>query len=132
MSDLQALLEQFHETFDVKPYADEDVDGRRDLLQLRLRLLEEESREASDELLDALNGVGDVRLIAKELADVVFVAIGTADLLGIPFNKVFEEVARSNMSKVGDDGKPLRRADGKVLKGPNYSPANLDFVEAVL
>lgn len=65
--------------------------------------------------------------IAKELADLLYVVYGTADAFGIDIDRVFAEVHRSNMSKLVD-GKPLKREDGKVLKGPNYKPPNLDFV----
>jgi predicted HAD superfamily Cof-like phosphohydrolase len=60
------------------------------------------------------------------LADLIYVAVGTAISLGIPIDDVFAEVHRSNMSKTGPDGKAIRRADGKILKGPNYSPADIE------
>jgi predicted HAD superfamily Cof-like phosphohydrolase len=67
----------------------------------------------------------DVEGVAKELADVLYVAYGAALVWGIDLDKVFAEVHRSNMSKLGEDGKPVLRDDGKVLKGPNYSEANV-------
>ena len=58
----------------------------------------------------------------------LYVTYGTAALLGIDLPAVFEEVHRSNMSKLGPDGRAVRRHDGKVLKGPSYRPPNLDHL----
>ncbi len=63
--------------------------------------------------------------LAKELADILYVTYGTAEILGIPLEDVFQEVHRSNMSKLGLSGRPVRRHDGKVLKGPNYQEADV-------
>lgn len=87
-------------------------------IALRLALIDEEH----DELVEAINW-GDRVLIAKELADLVYVVVGTAIALGIPFNEVFAALQTSNMSKVGPDGKLVFREDGKVLKGPHYIEA---------
>lgn len=62
--------------------------------------------------------------VAKELADVEYVLHGTAHYAGVNLDVATAEVHRSNMSKLGDDGKPVLRGDGKVLKGPNYRPAD--------
>lgn len=101
----------------------------RTLAALREGLIYEEHVELADEIAPAVYGAGpvDKRKIAKELADVLYVVYGTADAFGIDIDRVFEEVHRSNMSKLVD-GKPLKREDGKVLKGPNYTPPNLEFV----
>jgi len=66
--------------------------------------------------------------LAKELADLLYVVYGTAAAYGIPIDDVYREVHRSNMSKLGPDGKPIYREDGKVLKGPNYTPADIQKV----
>lgn len=102
----------------------------RTLAALREGLIYEEHVELADEIAPAVYGAGpvDKRKIAKELADVLYVVYGTADAFGIDIDRVFEEVHRSNMSKLVD-GKPLKREDGKVLKGPNYTPPNLEFVD---
>lgn len=91
--------------------------------QLRMELIKEEYKEM-------LQGYAseDLPNVAKELADMVYVIYGMAVELGIDLDSVFEEVHRSNMSKLGADGKPLYREDGKVLKGPNYSPADVESV----
>lgn len=105
--------------------------ARRRFFEFRLRLIEEEFREVQDELLDAINGQGDFFKIAKELADLKYVIYGTEALLDIPSDAVFFEVHRSNLTKLGVDGKPVRRADGKVVKGPKYEPADLTRVFGV-
>lgn len=99
------------------------------LAGLRETLVYEEYKELAEELGPAiyLKGQVDKQKVAKEIADVLYVAYGTADAFGIPIDRVFEEVHRSNMSKLVD-GKPLKREDGKVLKGPNYTPPNLSFI----
>ncbi|MFJ4713667.1 MazG nucleotide pyrophosphohydrolase domain-containing protein [Streptomyces sp. NPDC088785] len=117
-------------------------DGRADaerpeLSELRRALLTEEAAEAA-EALTALaaalragaDPAGAHRALAKELADVLYVTYGAADALGIDLPAVFAEVHRSNMSKRDADGRVLRRADGKVLKGPGYRPPDLDGVVA--
>jgi HAD superfamily hydrolase (TIGR01509 family) len=106
---------------------------RHEVAHHRRTLLVEEAREAAD----ALAGLGEAlragddphaayRAVAKELADVLYVTYGAADALGIDLPAVFVEVHRSNMSKRDADGRVLRRADGKVLKGPGYQPPVLD------
>ena len=62
----------------------------------------------------------------KELADLVYVAYQYAENMGWFLDEALDRVHRSNMSKLGDDGQPLYRDDGKVLKGPNYKPPNLE------
>ncbi len=71
-----------------------------------------------------LNDAGDIVGIADALADLLYVVYGTVDTHGLSdkMPAIFSEVHRSNMSKLGEDGRPIYRSDGKVLKGPNYSP----------
>lgn len=85
-------------------------------VDLRIKLIDEEY----DELIEAINNRDRVQ-IAKELADLVYVVVGTAVAMGIPFNDVFGALQVSNMSKF--DGEPELRGDGKVLKGKNHQPA---------
>ena len=61
----------------------------------------------------------------KELADLVYVAAQYAENMDWDLEQALRRVHKSNMSKLGEDGKPIRRADGKVLKGPNYEPPTL-------
>lgn len=85
---------------------------------LRLALLDEEYTE----FLEALNW-GDPIHIAKEACDLVYVVVGTLVSMGIPFNEVFSALQVSNLSKIGPDGSVVRREDNKILKGPNFVPA---------
>jgi NTP pyrophosphatase (non-canonical NTP hydrolase) len=62
----------------------------------------------------------------KELADLVYVCYQYAENLGWDLDEALNRVHASNMTKLGEDGKPIRREDGKVLKGPNYQPPNLN------
>ena len=62
----------------------------------------------------------------KELADLVYVCYQYAENMGWFLDEALDRVHKSNMSKLGEDGKPIYREDGKVLKGPNYSPPNLE------
>jgi len=80
----------------------------------RALILEEVAEYLQAEIDDDLVEVADA------LADLVYVAIGAAITYGVPFDKIFNEVQRSNMSKLGRDGKPIYREDGKVLKGPDF------------
>jgi predicted HAD superfamily Cof-like phosphohydrolase len=61
----------------------------------------------------------------KELADLIYVCYQYAENLGWDLDEALNRVHRSNMSKLGEDGEPVYREDGKVLKGPNYEPPNL-------
>ena len=88
--------------------------------KLRQNLLDEEIWEYWRAESD-----NDIVEIADALADIVYVAVGTAIAYGVPFDKVFAEVHRSNMSKLDKDGKPIYREDGKVMKGENYEPPNI-------
>ena len=61
----------------------------------------------------------------KELADLVYVCFRYAENLGWDLDEALDRVHQSNMTKLGEDGNPIRREDGKVLKGPNYQPPTL-------
>lgn len=94
-----------------------------DQVTLRQALIEEEVRE----LAEAAEA-GDLVGVADALADIVYVAYGTAHVYGIDLDAVLDEVHASNMTKLGADGRPVRRADGKVLKGPGYRPPDVRAV----
>lgn len=96
-----------------------------DQVALRQALIEEEVRELAEAA-----GVGDLVGVADALADIVYVAYGTAHVYGIDLDAVLDEVHASNMTKLGADGRPIRRADGKVLKGPAYRPPDVRAVLA--
>jgi predicted HAD superfamily Cof-like phosphohydrolase len=63
--------------------------------------------------------------IADALTDLLYVVYGAGHAYGIDLDACFNEVQRSNMSKLGENGKAIKREDGKIMKGPNYSPPNL-------
>jgi predicted HAD superfamily Cof-like phosphohydrolase len=124
------MLAEFHDHYGTEREA--DADDKPALVALRRRLIEEECQEAAAELLrlgralEQGDGERAARVaLAKELADVLYVTYGAADALGIDLQGAFAEVHRSNMSKLGADGRPVRRADGKLLKGPNYQEADV-------
>lgn len=121
MSNFYNDVKEFHKAFGQRvgqtPAIPEDIGER----ELRMNLLEEEFNE----YLQA-EAESNIIEIADALADIVYIACGTAVSYGIPLDKVFEEVHRSNMSKLVD-GKPIYREDGKVLKGKNYTPPNIQL-----
>ena len=100
------------------------IDGS--LARLRIALLAEEV----DEFVDAV-AASDLVAIADALADIVYVAYGTAVTYGIDLDMVLGEVHRSNMSKLGKDGRPLIREDGKVIKSDQYFPPDIARVLAL-
>jgi predicted HAD superfamily Cof-like phosphohydrolase len=112
----------FHETYGLPVKDTPDISDDK-TNALRVNLLEEEAQE----LKDALNA-GDMVEVLDALTDIQYVLDGAYLSFGLSHLKepAFAEVQRSNMSKLGEDGKPLRReSDGKVLKGPNYSAPDL-------
>ena len=88
--------------------------------ELRYNLIDEELKELR-QALDEKNLVE----VADALTDLLYVVYGAGHSFGINLDKCFEEVHNSNMSKLGEDGRPIYREDGKVLKGPNYWHPNL-------
>tara|TARA_B100000900_G_scaffold78187_1_gene62623 strand:+ start:34 stop:417 length:384 start_codon:yes stop_codon:yes gene_type:complete len=86
-------------------------------MRLRFSLMDEENKE----YLDAMKNK-DLIEVADALGDMLYILCGTIITHGMQdvIDEVFEEIQRSNMSKLGSDGKPIYRDDGKVLKGPNY------------
>ena len=92
----------------------------KETAKLRIELIVEELNE----LIDA-NEDKDLIGIADALTDILYVTYGAGHAFGIDLDSCFREVQRSNMSKLGEDGKPIYREDGKVLKGPNYSEPDL-------
>jgi len=94
-----------------------------DTVKLRIELIQEELQE----LVDACNA-NDIVEVADALTDILYVTYGAAHSFGISIDACFKEVQRSNMSKLGEDGKPIYREDGKVMKGPGYSVPDLKSV----
>ena len=88
--------------------------------QLRISLIKEEL----DELKAALENK-DLLEVADALTDLLYVTYGAGHAFGIDLDKCFDEVQNSNMSKLGDEGKPIYNNQGKVMKGPNYFKPDL-------
>ncbi len=81
-------------------------------------------KEELDEFKQAIDNK-DLLEVAVALTDILYVTYGAGHAFGIDLDKCFEEVQNSNMSKLGDDGKPIYNDSGKVMKGPNYFKPNL-------
>ena len=90
------------------------------ITSLRYDLIKEEL----DEFKEALDKK-DLKEVADALTDILYVTYGAGHAFGIDLDKCFEEVQNSNMSKLGEDGKPIYNEKGKVLKGPKYFKPNL-------
>ena len=93
---------------------------KENIIKLRYNLIKEEL----DEFEDAINKK-DIKEVADALTDILYVTYGAGHAFGINLDKCFEEVQKSNMSKLGEDGKPIYNDLGKVMKGPNYFKPNL-------
>ena len=89
--------------------------------KLRLELIREEVAE----LQAAVDGM-DMLAIADGLTDILYVVYGAGHAFGIDLDECFHEVHSSNMTKLGPEGRPLYREDGKVMKGPHYREPNLE------
>jgi len=90
------------------------------ITSLRYDLIKEEL----DEFKEAIDKK-DIKEVADALTDILYVTYGAGHAFGINLDKCFEEVQNSNMSKLGNDGKPIYNDKGKVMKGPNYFKPNL-------
>ena len=91
------------------------------ITSLRYDLINEEL----EELKEAINKK-DIKEVADALTDILYVTYGAGHAFGINLDKCFEEVQNSNMSKLGDDGKPIYNDKGKVMKGPKYFKPDLN------
>lgn len=116
---MQEQVREFHAAFGA-PIADKPTLIPTDRASLRYKLIKEELEEYAVALR-----AGDLTEIADALGDLLYVVFGAAIEHGIDLAPVVDDIHRSNMSKLGDDGKPIYRADGKILKGSSYSPPDL-------
>ncbi len=90
------------------------------ITSLRYDLINEELEEFKEAISKR-----DIKEVADALTDILYVTYGAGHAFGINLDKCFEEVQNSNMSKLGEDGKPIYNDKGKVMKGPNYFKPNL-------
>ena len=88
--------------------------------KLRIDLIKEELEELTEAMQD-----DNLLEVADALTDILYVTYGAGHAFGIDLDKCFEEVQNSNMSKLGEDGKPIYNEAGKVMKGPNYFKPDL-------
>lgn len=110
-------VKEFHEVFGLQYHAAPTAEVNSTIVELRHRLMQEEN----DEYLEAAIS-GDLTLIADALGDKLYILCGTIIAHGLQhkIEEVFNEIHRSNMSKLDDNGKPIYREDGKILKSNNY------------
>ena len=118
--DVKTFMETFGQMVRTKPqFPDEET------MQLRYDLIKEELNE-----LEQAMKTKNLKEVADALTDILYVTYVAGYAYGINLDKCFKEVQRANMSKLGNDGKPIYNEKGKVMKGPNYSKPNLkQFVE---
>ena len=90
------------------------------IVQLRIDLIEEELNELKEAIKNK-----DIVEVADALTDILYVTYGAGHSFGVNLDQCFDEVQRSNMSKLGEDGNPIYNDSGKVMKGPNYFAPNL-------
>ena len=90
------------------------------IVKLRLYLIQEELEELQEAIKQK-----DLMEVADALTDILYVTYGAGHAFGVNLDQCFEEVQKSNMSKLGNDGKPIYNKNGKVLKGPNYFKPDL-------
>ncbi len=129
MSRLTDMTKEFHLKYGLTINALPTLQVSDEEKNMRVSLIVEEL----EELCDALDA-DDIVEVADALADLLYVVSGAGHVFGIDLDAVLEEVQRSNLSKLGEDGKPIYREDGKVLKGPNFSEPDVNkvLVEQVL
>lgn len=115
----------FHETYGLGVSEEMKADLGALKNELRYNLMKEEN----EEYLEAVQN-NDIVEIADALGDMLYILCGTILEHGLQYKieEVFNEIQRSNMSKLGEDGKPIYREDGKVMKGPNYFKPNFSDI----
>jgi len=113
-------VKKFMETFgqEVKNKAEFPSEKIQDL---RVSLIDEELSELKEAIENK-----DIKEVADALTDILYVTYGAGHAFGIDLDQCFDEVQRSNMSKLDENGKPIFNEHGKVLKGPNYFKPNLE------
>ena len=122
MKNKLSAVTEFHKAFRLVVNNSPTIDIDESTMNLRFSLMDEENKE----YLEAIKN-NDMIEVADALGDMLYILCGTIITHGMQdvIDKLFEEIQRSNMSKLGNDGKPIYRKDGKVLKGPNYFKPNI-------
>ena len=118
--DVKIFMKTFGQIVRTKPQFPDDK-----TIQLRYDLIQEELNELKEAMKTK-----NLKEVADALTDILYVTYGAGCAYGVDLDKCFKEVQRANMSKLGEDGKPIYNEKGKVMKGPNYLAPNLKkFVE---
>lgn len=120
-----SAVKKFHESFKIGYSNTPVADLGKEKNKLRYDLMAEENSE----YIEAANN-GDLVEVADALGDMLYILCGSIIEHGLQdkIEDVFNEIQRSNMSKLGEDGQPIFREDGKVLKGPNYFKPNISKI----
>jgi len=113
-------VKKFMETFGQEVKNKAEFPSKK-IQDLRVSLIEEELSELKEAIENK-----DIKEVADALTDILYVTYGAGHAFGIDLDKCFDEVQRSNMSKLDENGKPIFNENGKVLKGPNYFKPNLE------
>ena len=118
-------VKEFHTSFGVGVSEQPNAALGDAINLLRYNLMKEENEEYYEAVQN-----NDIVEIADALGDMLYILCGTIISHGLQYKieEVFDEIQRSNMSKLGADGKPIYREDGKVMKGPNYSKPNFEEI----
>ena len=118
-------VQAFHEAFKIGVNKKPTIKVSDKIKELRFNLMKEEN----EEYLEAVQN-NDLVEVADALGDMLYILCGTILTHGMQhkITEVFEEIQRSNMSKLGEDGNPIYREDGKVMKGPNYFKPNIKAI----
>lgn len=118
-----AMLQEFHSKTKTYWANEPNINIPETTKEIRLRLLSEEMAE----VLTSIKTQEPIEALAKELADLIYVTLGTVGAFGLSakFEEVFEAVHQSNMGKIGADGKVHYNEYGKVIKPPTYQPPNI-------
>ena len=115
-----AFMKTFGQEIKTKPSLSSDK-----INTLRINLIEEELNELKHAIENK-----DLKETIDALTDILYVTYGAGHAFGVDLDKCFEEVQKSNMSKLGEDGKPIFNENGKVMKGPKYFKPNISkFIE---
>ena len=118
--DVKTFMQTFGQEVKIKPELPKEK-----IVKLRYNLIKEELNELENAIKTK-----NLKEIADALTDILYVTYGAGHAYGIDLDKCFREVQRSNMSKLGEDGKPIYNKKGKVMKGPKYFKPNLkQFIE---
>ena len=125
MNDKINSVKEFHKVFNLDFLEVPKANIGHEKNKLRFNLMKEEN----EEYLNAADN-NDLIEVADALGDMLYILCGTIIEHGFQYkiDEIFDEIQNSNMSKLGNDGKPIYREDGKVLKGPNYFKPNIEKI----